>query len=98
MKKLLLLPLLFVLTACEEDVPEPLRVAYEQTVEQVESIRLPYAPYFKYWEKCEINGETYEQVTFLYTDIGLGYIVDNVITYRADLDITYCEGILIEIE
>lgn len=94
MKKLLLLPIALLLIACEP-TDEPMEALREVSA-SVEEVRLPYYPYFSEWQVCEINGETYEQVSFLYTDLGLGYIVDNVITYRADLDITYCQGVIVE--
>lgn len=96
MRKLLLLPLLLVVAACSPDEPEPVAVAIRETAEIVEVSMLPYYPYFTEWEVCEINGEVYEDVRFTYTDLGLSYIVDDVVTFRSDLQITYCQGVIVE--
>lgn len=96
MKKLLLLPLLLLVVACTPDEPTSVEVALQEPLQAIEASRLSYYPYFTEWEVCEINGQTYEQVSFLYTDLGLGYIVDDVVTYRADMEVTYCQGVIIE--
>lgn len=98
MKKLLVLPLILLVVACTPTGPDPVEVAVQEAAATIEEVRLPYYPYFKYWEKCEINGEVYEQVAFMYTDLGLGYIVDDILYYRLNMEVTWCEGALLEVE
>lgn len=96
MKRLLLLPLSLLLIACEPtDEPQPIQ-ALQEVSAQVETSMLPYYPYFKNWDICEINGEMYEDVTFMYTDLGLGYMVDGILYYRLEMEVTYCKGVIVE--
>ena len=103
MKKLLLLPIAILLVACESaEVSSPETSGnriHHNTIEAISEIRmvpslskaLPYYSYMTEWDVCEINGEVYENVTFVYTDLGLGYIVENVLYYKNDMKITYCQ-------
>lgn len=94
MKKLILLPLLL-LAACTPE-QEEVALEYVETLERVQESMIEVYPYFTEWEVCEIDGEVYENVRFTYTDIGLSYIVDDVVTFRPDLQITYCQGVIVE--
>lgn len=93
MKKLLLL-LILLLAACTPS-DEPV-IALEEVSAKVEAVSLPYYPYFSKWSFCEINGEVYDDVTFMYTDLGLGYMVDDILYYRLNMEVTYCEGVVID--
>jgi hypothetical protein len=63
---------------------------------EIEPAFMPYYPYYQTWDTCVINGNTLTDVSFMYTELGLGYVVDNVLTYRADLDIEICKTALTE--
>jgi hypothetical protein len=96
MKKLLLLPIAILLVACESaEASSPETSGLTEaitTIEAISEIRMvPYYSYMTEWDVCEINGEVYENVTFVYTDLGLGYIVENVLYYKNDMKITYCQ-------
>ena len=102
MKKLLLiLPLLF-LVACEpNDEPEPIALAVQEATERIEESVIAREgmmiyPYFEQWEMCIINGEVYEQVSFQYTDLGLGYVHNGTLTYTIDMEVTYCERAVLQ--
>ena len=88
-----MLPLLL-LAACTPS--DDVIVEVQEVSAQVEEARLPYYPYFSEWQLCEINGEQYNNVTFMYTDLGLGYMVDDILYYRLNMEVTYCEGVLVE--
>ena len=104
MKKLLLLPIVLLIAACSPQ--EAADEVQQQTMEAITEIGyiaersiMPYYPYFKEWQYCEINGEVYEDVTFMYTDLGLGYMVDDILYYELEMVVTYCETpILTEVE
>ena len=96
MKKLFLLPIALLLIACEPtDEPQPIQ-ALQEIGATIEEARLPYYPYFSQWQLCEINGETFNDVTFMYTELGLGYMVDDILYYRLEMEVTYCEGVIVE--
>lgn len=104
MKRLLLVPIALLLVACEPQ--EAADEVQRQTLEAITEIAaiaevsvMPYYPYFREWELCEINGEVYNNVTFMYTDLGLGYMVDDILYYKLNMEVTYCETpVLIEVE
>lgn len=82
------------LAACEPD--NSVIVEMQEVSAAVEDARLPYYPYFSEWTVCEINGELYNDVTFMYTDLGLGYMVDDILYYKLDMVVTYCEGVIVQ--
>jgi hypothetical protein len=43
------------------------------------------------WDTCVINGKTYNDVTFVYTGLGLAYETGNVLRYEPELIVSYCE-------
>lgn len=59
---------------------------------------IPDYPYFKEWEMCIINGETLENVSFVYTDLGLGYMYNNALYYRLNMEVEYCERAVLQEE
>jgi hypothetical protein len=86
------LPLLLTLlvSACEPS--EELNEALEVTSQRVEESMISVYPYFTNWDYCIINGERIDDVQFMYTDIGLGYMVESGLYYKLDMVVEYCEG------
>jgi hypothetical protein len=107
MRKFLLLPLVLVLAACqpaeaETDVVtsggvEVVDALIRDMAEILEAEMLPYWPYFQTWDTCIINGETLNNVTFMYTDLGLGYMVDDVLWYRLEMEVESCQTVILEV-
>lgn len=111
MRKFLLLPLVLLLAACQpaeaETPPDPLATSggvmvidplIEEIARTVESAMIMDWPYFREWETCIINGETYNNVTFMYTDLGLGYMVDDILYYRLEMEVTECQTVILRTE
>ena len=106
MKKLLLLPLLLLLAACQPvEAEDPVVTSggvavvdrvLEEMVTALEAEMLPVWPYFQTWETCIINGETYNNVTFMYTDLGLGYMVDDILYYRLEMEVESCQTVILK--
>lgn len=106
MKKLLLLPLLLLLAACQPiEAEDPVVTSggvavvdrvLEEMAMAIESEMLPVFPYFQTWETCIINGETYNNVTFMYTDLGLGYMVDDILYYRLEMEVESCQTVILK--
>jgi hypothetical protein len=94
--KYVLLPLTLLLIACEPtDEPQPIE-ALQEVSACVKEAMIPYYPYFTQWEYCIINGEQIDNVQFVYTDLGLGYMIDSGLYYRLDMTVEYCEGVIID--
>jgi hypothetical protein len=90
------LPLLLTLlvSACEPS--GTINEALEATSERVEASTIEMYPYFTNWDYCIINGERIENVEFVYTEIGLGYMVESGLYYQLDMTIEYCEGAVLK--
>jgi hypothetical protein len=52
---------------------------------------MPYYPNNQTWDTCVINGQTLKNVSFVYTELGLGYIVDDVLIYRSIMEVEVCK-------
>ena len=105
--KYLLLPLVLLLAACQPVTTEPSELETSggvvvidpliaEITETLESVLLEDCPYFQTWETCVINGETLNNVTFMYTDLGLGYMVDDILYYKLEMVVTECQSVIIE--
>ena len=107
MRKFLLLPLVLLLAACQPVEAESSVVTsggvevvdtmIKDMAELVEASMLPYPPYFRTWKTCVINGETLNDVTFMYTDLGLGYMVDDILYYRLEMEVESCQTVILEV-
>ena len=106
MRKFLLLPLVLLLAACQPAAAESTPVETSggvvavdpliaEITETLESVMIEGWPYFREWETCIINGETYNNVTFMYTDLGLGYMVDDILYYRLEMEVTECKTVIL---
>lgn len=105
MRRYLLLPLVLLLAACQPAEAETnivtsggMEVVDRLLIEVAETLEaemLREWPYFQTWETCVINGETLNNVTFMYTDLGLGYMVDDILYYRLEMEVEYCQTVLI---
>ena len=66
-----------------------------QTIETITPINavqeVRWMPYNTEWDTCVINGKTYNDVTFTYTELGLAYITGKTVRYEQNMDVTYCE-------
>jgi hypothetical protein len=97
MKKLIALALLVLLAGCttvegESSVPE----AIQEVSGRLEESMISVYPYFTNWDYCIINGERIDDVQFMYTDIGLGYMVESGLYYKLDMVVEYCEGAVLK--
>jgi hypothetical protein len=107
MKKLLLVPLVLLLAACQPVEAEDTVVTsggvavVDRMIEEVKTIieadMISYWPYFQTWDTCVINGETFNNVTFRYTDLGLGYIIDDVLYYRLEMEVESCQTVILQV-
>ena len=106
MRKFLLLPLVLLLAACQPAAAEATNITTSggvvavdpliaEITETLESVMIEGWPYFREWETCIINGETYNNVTFMYTDLGLGYMVDDILYYRLEMEVTECRTVIL---
>lgn len=97
MKKLIALALLVLLAGCTDPDSEPVALeALTEVSQRVEDSMISVYPYFTNWDYCIINGERIENVQFMYTEIGLGYMVESGIYYKIDMVIEYCEGAVLK--
>ena len=92
--KYLLVLLTLLISACEPS--GEINQALEVTSERVEASMIERYPYFTNWDYCIINGERIDDVEFMYTEIGLGYMVESGLYYRLDMQIEYCEGAVLK--
>jgi hypothetical protein len=58
---------------------------------------MPYYPNNQTWDTCVINGETLKNVSFVYTELGLGYIVDDVLIYRSIMEVEVCKTAILKV-
>jgi hypothetical protein len=91
-----LIPLLLLLGSCQPngEMNHEMHTAQSQA-EEITPINEIQAigrfPYYVTWDTCLINGNTYNNVTFTYTELGLAYITGKTVRYEKDIDVTYCE-------
>jgi hypothetical protein len=58
---------------------------------------MPYYPNNQTWDTCVINGQTLKNVSFVYTELGLGYIVDDVLIYRSIMEVEVCKTAILKV-
>lgn len=93
--KYILLPLTLLLASCTP-AQEEIALDYIETLEAVQEVMIEVYPYFTQWEYCIINGERMDDVQFVYTDLGLGYMIDSGLYYKLDMTVEYCEGVIVD--
>ena len=75
---------------------EEMALEYIDQLEAVQEMMIEVYPYFTNWDYCIINGEHIENIEFVYTEIGLGYMTSSGIYYQSGMTVEYCEGAVLQ--